>query len=600
MDRKTALALALALLVFALFTALQARYAPRRPITADSTHVSAPGAASPSAASGNASAPGLAAITPAAAAAPAAPISVVPEQRPVIETPLYRAEFSSRGARLVSFSLKRFSAAWGASQFASNPGKRPHAGRDVPEGDRVQLSGEPTFGVDLGSGGGLHSLASETYAVAESTDAAGAVRALTFTLLTPSGPTIRQTWRVRPDTYLLDLELETRDVPAAWKLSDYSLTIRSWPLTSETNLLTDLRGLEAVSLVGKDMHHDGAAGLVGRAPRLHDGVAHWAGVRSHYFLGLVGGATSDGRAALAGGFPRQLTAEDLKRRPEGTKPVEPGAEGTLVMPLSSEGVHRFTAYFGPADYFVLSKQAGPLDFERAVNMGYNWMLPLSKLLLWLLRSLNGVVRNYGITILLLATIVRLALHPLNMSSMKSMRAMQRLQPELERIKEKYKNDTQAMNTATMALYKDNGVNPAGGCLPMLLQMPLFFAMYAVISNAIDLRQAPFFGWIHDLSAPDQLATVAGFPIRVLPLLMAATGFLSQRFTPTTPQQAPTMYMMNAVMLVIFYNLPSGLVFYWTVMNLLTAAQQWLAIRGDGASTVVVVPAEAAGKGRQRK
>ena len=152
----------------------------------------------------------------------------------------------------------------------------------------------------------------------------------------------------------------------------------------------------------------------------------------------------------------------------------------------------------------------------------------------------------------------------------------------------------------MALYRENGVNPAGGCLPMLLQMPLFFAMYAVISNAIDLRQAPFVAWIQDLSAPDQIFTVMGLPIRVLPLLMAGTGFLSQRFTPTDPKQAPTMYMMNAVMLVIFYNLPSGLVFYWTVMNVLTAVQQWLALRGDGSVVVVAPPVEVGGKGRSRK
>jgi YidC/Oxa1 family membrane protein insertase len=223
-------------------------------------------------------------------------------------------------------------------------------------------------------------------------------------------------------------------------------------------------------------------------------------------------------------------------------------------------------------------------------------VPVSKLLLWLLRQIDGLVKNFGLTILLLATLVRLVLHPLNMSSMKSMRAMQKLQPEMERIKEKYKDDAQAQNTAMMSLYKENGVNPAGGCLPMLLQMPLFFALYAVIFNAIDLRQAPFIGWIHDLSAPDQLFTVAGFPIRLLPLLMAGTGFLSQRFTPTDPRQAPTMYMMNFVMLFIFYPMPSGLVLYWTVMNLLTAVQQWLAMRSD---SEVVVVAEIPRKGGRR-
>ena len=155
-----------------------------------------------------------------------------------------------------------------------------------------------------------------------------------------------------------------------------------------------------------------------------------------------------------------------------------------------------------------------------------------------------------------------------------------------RLKEKYKNDDQAANTAVMALYRDSKVNPAGGCLPMLLQMPLFFALYAVLNTAIDLRQAPFVGWIHDLSAPDHLFDLAGFPVHLLPLIMAATGFVQQRMTPTPSQQQSTMYMMNFVMLFIFYQLPSGLVFYWTVMNLYTVLQQWLVIREDKGVVVV--------------
>jgi YidC/Oxa1 family membrane protein insertase len=187
-----------------------------------------------------------------------------------------------------------------------------------------------------------------------------------------------------------------------------------------------------------------------------------------------------------------------------------------------------------------------------------------------------------------------------MTSIRSMRAMQRLQPEIERIREKYKNDAQATNTAMMALYKDNKVNPAGGCLPMLMQMPLFLALYQVLFNAIELRQAPFLGWMNDLSAPDVLFQVAGFPIRLLPLLMAGSGFLSQKLTPTDPRQAPTMYMMNLMMLVFFYNLPSGLVLYWTWMNVLTAVQQWMALRADDGESVAVVVEERGGSKRRGK
>jgi YidC/Oxa1 family membrane protein insertase len=267
--------------------------------------------------------------------------------------------------------------------------------------------------------------------------------------------------------------------------------------------------------------------------------------------------------------------------PANARPEQDMAVSALVigMPGETRPVDRFLVYFGPNEYFRLARLG--VQLERIVDLGWSWISPFSRVLLRVMVWLEGLVRNYGVAILVLATLVRVLLHPLNMMSLKSMRAMQRLQPEMERIKEKYKNDAQAMNTAVMALYREHKVNPAGGCLPMLLQMPLFFALYSVLFNAIELRQAPFVGWIHDLSAPDKLFEVAGFPIRLLPILMAGSGFLTQKLTPTDPRQASTMYLMNAVMVVFFYNLPSGLVLYWTVMNLLTALQQWLALREDG-------------------
>jgi YidC/Oxa1 family membrane protein insertase len=154
----------------------------------------------------------------------------------------------------------------------------------------------------------------------------------------------------------------------------------------------------------------------------------------------------------------------------------------------------------------------------------------------------------------------------------------------------------------MALYKENKANPAGGCLPMVIQIPLFIALYQVLFNAIDLRQAPFVGWIQDLSAPDELLRVGPFPLRLLPLLMLGAGVLQQRLTPTDPRQLPTMYLMNVFMLVFFYNLPSGLVLYWTLMNVLTALQQWMVLRQDGGSTAEVLPdpVPVRGKGRKRQ
>ncbi len=593
MDRRTIYALLMCLLVFALFTTLQARFMPQPPAKPEVTATTPAAPASPAATTPTDSAAPTDTAAPTAAvgdlrlAAPATPAA--PARRVVIETPLYRATFSNIGARLESVELKRYAAAWGVSQYAEKPGRRPRRGAEVPAGDRVALAGAPAFSLDLGSGTALRSLASTPFAVVESTDASGAVAAVTFTARDSAGLEVRQTWRVNPDSYLLDLDVT---VAGAAQVRDWSLTTRSWPLLNDTQLDQEKNSVRAIGLLGKNLHRDGAQGLIGKSDKVRDGAAHWAGVQSHYFLGVVAPIGVEGRGTVSRGRSHIVTADELARLPKGAKSSQPIAEGTLVMAAPAEGSQRFAVYFGPADYFALSKlsgagKPGSLQLEKAVDLGANWMLPFSYPLLQLLRLLDSWVRNFGIAIFLLATLVRIVLHPLNMSSMKSMRALQKLQPEMERVREKYKNKPEAMNAAVMALYKENKVNPAGGCLPMLLQMPLFFALYAVLFNAIDLRQAPFVTWIHDLSAPDHLFTVAGFPIRLLPIIMAGTGFLQQKLTPTPPQQATTMYLMNFFMLFVFYGLPSGLVFYWTVMNLYTSLQQWLAMRGDDG---VVVPA----------
>jgi YidC/Oxa1 family membrane protein insertase len=186
-----------------------------------------------------------------------------------------------------------------------------------------------------------------------------------------------------------------------------------------------------------------------------------------------------------------------------------------------------------------------------------------------------------VAILLVATAAKLATHPLQSAGMKSMRSMQKIQPEVERLRKKHTKDPQKLNTAIMELYKENKVNPLGGCLPMILQMPFFLALYHVLGYAIDLRQAGFVGWITDLSSPDLLFQLGPVPIRVLPLLMFGSLVLQMRTSPVTDkQQAMTMNLVNFVFLFLFYNLPSGLVLYWTSINLLTALQAWHIAQGD--------------------
>ncbi len=602
MDRRTLVLVVVLILLFVFYQPLLrlaglGKYldAPRpsatqtTPAPADSATPAAPAPAPAATAGGG---PGATlGVTPVAANSGAL------ERTLHLETPLYDAVFSSRGARLVSLTLKRYASPHGVTGRA---GQRVTVkpGADVPPGDRVTLASAPVFGVDLGSGANLRSLADVVYEVEERSGADGTVNALVFSARDSAGLEVRQTFAVRADDYALDVAVELRGVPAAWRLADWSLTTRSWPLFTESDLSADHRQLRASSLVGKDVSRKGSGELAKGFTKPLEGNARWAAVQSRYFVNAVAVKDGSARGTQPGGGWRRLTDDERKILGPKAKADQEYATNALVMAMPSEvsPANRFVLYVGPLDHDRLAKL--DLELEHVVDLGPNWMVPVSAPLLKLLVWLHGLVRNYGLAIILLATLVRLVLHPLNVTSIKSMRALQRIQPELERLRAKYKNDPQAMNTAMMALYKEHKVNPAGGCLPMLVQMPIFFALFAVLFNAIELRQAPFVGWLHDLSAPDVLMQVAGFPIRLLPVMMTLSGLMLQRMTPTNPDQAPTMYMMNVFMLVLLYNSPSGLVLYWTVLNLLTALQQWLVIRQDGAP--MPVPAASGGNASKRR
>jgi YidC/Oxa1 family membrane protein insertase len=575
---------------------LSTRDAARPPAGASPAAPVVPAAGAP-ATSRPPAASGAAAATPQLAPTPIAALAGQIERGHSIETPLYVAHFTNRGARLTSFELKRYASAHGAT---GRSGKPVVHRRDVVlrSEDRVVLAGGPSFGFDLGSGASRRAFDAVVYAVDESLDAAGAVRALTFRYADSSGFTVRQTFRVRDDDYALDYAVQVQGVPDAWRITDYSLVTRSWPLLTESDLPADQRQLRATSLVGKNIHRQNAGSI--RNPKTFDGSAAWAGVQTRYFMSAVAAIDATPRGTIAAADWRDLSADELRVLGPGAKPRQEVVTNAFVsgLPSGASSGHRYLLYFGPSEYHRLA--AYGVELDRAVDFGWTWIVPFSRALLQLLEWIYLLARNYGLAIIALATLVRAVLHPLNVASLKSMRAMQKIQPEVERLRAKYKNDAQAMNAALMALYKENKVNPAGGCLPMLLQMPLFLALYQVLFNAIELRQANFVAWMHDLSAPDLLFSVAGFPIRLLPLLMAGSGLLQQWLSPTDPRQAPTMYMMNVVMLVFFYNLPSGLVLYWTVMNLLTALQQWMVLRHDGGPVPVPAPAAPAAKGGRRR
>ncbi len=244
----------------------------------------------------------------------------------------------------------------------------------------------------------------------------------------------------------------------------------------------------------------------------------------------------------------------------------------------------FGIYAGPLDYHRL-KRLG-IGTEKAVDFGWRWILPLSKLIFGFMVGIYRVIPNYGVVIILLSGLTKLIFHPLTEKSMKSMREMQRLQPEINALREKYKNEPEKLNRALLQLYRERGINPLGGCLPLLLQMPVFISLFNVLSRTIELRRAPFVLWIKDLSAPDVIAHLPfslpfiGNAVSLLPILMGVAMFIQQKMTTTDPKQAVMTYAMPIIFTIMFFRFPSGLVLYWLVNNVLTIGHQYLMTRGE--------------------
>ncbi|VAV82281.1 Inner membrane protein translocase and chaperone YidC, long form [hydrothermal vent metagenome] len=244
--------------------------------------------------------------------------------------------------------------------------------------------------------------------------------------------------------------------------------------------------------------------------------------------------------------------------------LAPGATSTI----------EYTAFMGAKDYNLLKKTGNKL--EDAIEFGYFSII--AKPCLVLLNFFNKYVNNYGIAIIILTVLFKIIFYPLTKYGLKSMKNMQTMQPQMKAIKEKYKDDKSAQNKATMELYKRNKINPMGGCLPMVLQIPVFIGLYEVLAVAIELRHAPFALWLVDLSAKD--------PYYITPVLMGISMFLHQKMTPSAmdPMQSKMMMIMPVVMTFLFLNFPSGLVLYWLVNNILSILQQWQVSRSAGTPT----------------
>ena len=243
-------------------------------------------------------------------------------------------------------------------------------------------------------------------------------------------------------------------------------------------------------------------------------------------------------------------------------------------------------YIGPKEAAILKQS--PDEWSKIMNYSqipifgkiFGWAIsPLAAVLSMGLVAIKGIVGNYGWAIVILTIIVRLLMWPVYAKSTRSMKRMSKLTPMMKEIKEKYPDDPQKVNTETMKLYKEYGVNPMGGCLPMFLQLPVFLGFYRMLWGAVELRHESFLGFVHDLTMPDNLATIPGLdmPLNILPILMSAASFVQMAMTPKTGDNTQRMiFMMMPVLFLVFcYNFASGLALYWTVSNVFTIFQTWL-------------------------
>lgn len=301
------------------------------------------------------------------------------------------------------------------------------------------------------------------------------------------------------------------------------------------------------------------------------GVA-WAGVRNQYFTSLLSAPKTPGTGVWATRFPIQIETKEMH-----------GIQAALGMPGFKLGPQetasqQVVVYAGPREYSRLAELGH--GEQEMMNFGFFKIISI-----FLLRSMNwlqGWIGSYALAIILLTFVVRGILWPIQGRATKSMKRMQLLQPKMAELKEKYKDDPAKMNQELMKLYKVYGINPITGCLPMFIQIPIFFGFYSMLGAAVELRNSHFL-WVHDLSQPDTVFHLWGIPVNILPLLMAATMIAQMRLTPRSgdPTQQRLLLFMPLIFVVFTYNYASALALYYTVQNLLSIVQLYV-MRNEGA------------------
>jgi YidC/Oxa1 family membrane protein insertase len=493
------------------------------------------------------------------------------EDRVIVETPRYVLTIAGRGARIVSWLGKSY----------TDGDEQPV--EIIPQGDEAVpygLDAAVFHAADLELGRLLFA----TESPARLTVSEGS-RAVTFAVRTQGDLEIRKTYTFDSDSYEIQLDLEVAaagpQAAASRALLGTPRSVRfGWPqgiASTEGGDRLEKAAFRSFAKVGDELNVKKRGGLEKSVDKVHqayEGTISFAGVQNKYFtiVGLPGqgGQAPDGTVILSGDQPRNLQTWSMEL------PLTTAGSGTDAFARG-----HVSLYIGPQESDILKAYGVGLD--KTMDLGWALFRPLTEATLWIMHQLRRFIPNWGLIIILFSVLTKLAFYPLTKSSTESMKRMQQLQPKIKELQEKYKDNQEKQSKAMMELYQKEKVNPMAGCLPLLLQMPVFVALYQALAHTIALRNTPFVGWIDDLSQPDALFSFPfslpflGSDFNLLPLLMTATMVIQTRLTPT-PAAGGQMAMMNTMMPIVFlfffYQMPSGLVLYWLVNNLMTIYQTW--------------------------
>ena len=370
-----------------------------------------------------------------------------------------------------------------------------------------------------------------------------------------SNQTITKKYTFYADTYNIDVDVEFENPSQFISRNQYTLNWNGGMPATEKDLSNDYLFFEGYASLGGERM--GSKPKKGKSTvENQNGSTLWSAIKTKYFISAI--------IPSEPGIGAQVQSELNNEKPIYNTEIT----------QSSNSNNRFTVYLGPLDYDSLSDFN--VGLEENVDLGWALFRPIGQVISWLLTKMYAIIPNYGLVVVVFAFLIKLLLNPLTVKTFESTRKMQALAPEIQKLKEKYKNDPQKMSRAQMELYKNSGANPLGGCLPMLIQMPILVSVFSIFRSKIEFRGAPFFGWISDLSVPDTLISIGSFPINILPVLMGSTMFIQQKMMSAPnadTQQKTMMYVMNVFFLFLFYRFPSGLNLYYFVFNLLTILQQ---------------------------